>query len=273
MKTIILIITVLLMASSCSGKTNFSSEEIEKIKQDLQLALINIAESDTMLKDIQHKILIAFISGQIKQDDKDLLAIENSLMKLIAKSKNNIVVYWYSFACYYHSIFYSIKKDKKNSEKILIEGINQIEKIGTKNSEHYALLAMMQSFSIQFAPGIRAPFISKNVKLNAEKALAIDSLNLRAYYVLGSNDYYTPEQYGGGKKAENYLKKALSLKDQSQVNPYLPSWGRNSSYELLIKFYMAHNRFDEAKKYYKEANALFPDDYMINQLAAKLVNH
>ena len=131
----------------------------------------------------------------------------------------------------------------------------------------------MESFSIQYASGIEVPFISKRVKQNAEKALQLDSLNLRAYFVLGLNDFYTPEQYGGGKKVEDYLLKAIKLNDQSVSNPYLPSWGKNTAYEMLIRLYINHKLFAEAKKYYQEAIALFPDDYMINKLANELINH
>lgn len=166
-----------------------------------------------------------------------------------------------------------IHKDLKKSEKVLDSGIEKLEEIDQKSSEHFALLALMESFSIQFSAGIKVPFISANVKKNGEKAIELDSLNLRAYYVLGSNDFYTPAQYGGGKKAENYFKKAIQLKSQSVKNPFLPSWGKNSAYELLIRFYINKEQFSEAKKYFQEAIALFPNDYMINQLASKLINH
>jgi tetratricopeptide (TPR) repeat protein len=140
-------------------------------------------------------------------------------------------------------------------------------------SDFSTLLALMESFSIQYASGIEIPFISKRVKQNAEKALQLDSLNLRAFFVLGSNDFYSPEQYGGGKKTASYLIKAIKLNEQSVPNPYLPTWGKNSAYEMLIRFYINHKKFAEAKEYYQEAITMFPDDYMINKLAKELINY
>jgi len=166
-----------------------------------------------------------------------------------------------------------IEKDSKGSEKILDDGILRLNKAGNLNSEQLALLALMESFSIQYASNIETPAIARRVKQNAEKALQLDSLNLRAYYVLASNDFYTPEEYGGGKKASAYLKKAISLNDQSIVNPYLPSWGKSSSYEMLIRLKIKQKQFAEAKKYYHEAIDLFPDDYMINILSKDLINY
>jgi pentatricopeptide repeat protein len=42
---------------------------------------------------------------------------------------------------------------------------------------------------------------------------------------------------------------------------------------MLIRFYIKHKQFVEAKKYYQEAIALFPDDYMIIRLAKDLINN
>jgi hypothetical protein len=272
MKTLfIYLVSTIFLLSSCKGNSSYSESEILSIRKSQEATLNSINLSDTLLQNIQQKVLKAFVNSKINNTDKELIALELSLLDLNKKSSNNIIIYWYSFACYYHSILLIIEKDNKKSEEILDKGIKEIESVNLKNSEHLALLALMESFSIQFAPGIQAPFISKRVKENTEKALQIDSLNLRAYYVLGSNDFYTPEQYGGGKKTESFLKKAISLKDQTVSNPYLPSWGKNSAYELLIRFYIKKQNLNEAKKYYKEAIAAFPDDYMINKLASELI--
>jgi tetratricopeptide (TPR) repeat protein len=241
------------------------------LKETLSASLKSIDQNDTLLINIQGKVMDAFIKGKISKSDKGLIDLEQALLKL--NNNNGIIIYWYSYTCYYHSIFLMIEKDNKGSEKILGEGIRQLKNVSKLNSEHLALLALMESFSIQYASGIEIPFISKSVKQNAEKALQLDSLNIRAYFVLGSNDFYSPEQYGGGKKAAGYFIKAIKLNDQSVSNPYLPSWGKNSAYEMLIRFYINHKQFSEANKYYQEAISLFPDDYMINNLAKNLINN
>ena len=99
----------------------------------------------------------------------------------------------------------------------------------------------------------------------------MDSTNLRGYYVFASNDFYTPEKYGGGQDAEKYLIKAISLPDQKIKNDYLPSWGKEESYEMLIKLYIKKEKWVLAKKYFQEGNKEYPESYTINQLASKLV--
>jgi tetratricopeptide (TPR) repeat protein len=114
-------------------------------------------------------------------------------------------------------------------------------------------------------------FISVDVKKNVDSAISLDSTNLRAWYVSASNDFHTPELYGGGKKAEKYLQKAISLPAQEIINSYLPSWGKEESYEMLIKLYIQKENWDMAKKYFQEGATAFPESYVINQLASKLV--
>lgn len=271
--TLVYLACTILLMNSCKGNIRYTENEKIVVKQSQEASLKSINQNDTLLNNIQQKVMDAFVQAKISQSDKSLVSLEQALLKQNFNNKNSIIIYWYSYTCYYHSILLMIEKDNKNSEKILDEGIEQLNNITHKNSEHLALLALMESFSIQYASGIEVPFISKRVKQNAEKALQLDSLNLRAYFVLGSNDFYTPEQYGGGKKAERYLVKAIKLNDQTILNPYLPSWGKNSAYEMLIKLYIKQKLFSEAKKYYQEAIALFPDDYMINKLATELINH
>jgi len=274
MKTILIYLACsIFLVNSCKGNKCYSEREITAIKQSQDAFPKIISANDTLLNDIQQKVMNAFIKDQISRSDKEMVALGQALLNLNKNKKNDIVTYWYSYTCYHHSILSVIRKENKSSEKILDEGIKRLNNVSLKNSEHYALLALMEGFSIQFASGIEIPFISKRAKQNAEKALQLDSLNLRAYYVSGSNDFYTPEQYGGGKKAENYLLKAIKLNDQYVSNSYLPSWGKNSAYELLIRLYISRKQFIEAKRYYKEAITLFPDDYMINRLANELINY
>jgi pentatricopeptide repeat protein len=271
--TLIYLVCSIFFMNSCKANLRYSEKGITAIKEPQSASLKSADQNDTLLIDIQGKVMDAFVKGKISKSDKGLADLEQALLNLNSNNNNSIIIYWYSYTCYYHSILLMSEKENKSSEKILYEGITQLKKVSNPNSEHIALLALMESLSIQFASGIEIPFISKRVKQNAEKALQLDSLNLRAYYVLGSNDFYSPEQYGGGKKAEGYLIKATKLKDQSVANPYLPSWGKNSAYEMLIRFYIKHKQFAEAKKYYQEAITLFPDDYMINRLAKDLINN
>ena len=225
--------------------------------------------SDTLLVNIQTKIIDAFVVAVDTKENGESLKIQKQLESLYKEKNQNLILYWQAYSHYFSSLYYLIQQDKKQAEKEIDKSIEILENIENKNSEDYALLANSQNFSSQFK-GMEAIFISQKVKKNGAKAIELDATNLRAYYVLGANDFFTPKMYGGGKKAEEYFKKAISLSSQKMKNPYLPSWGKDDAYEYLIRFYIREKRWKEAKKYFQEAIKLYPNSYNINRLAKSL---
>jgi tetratricopeptide (TPR) repeat protein len=225
--------------------------------------------SDDILNGIQDKIEVAMNNCFIKNSISPLDSLSKSLDEF--KSQNNIIQYWKSYIDYYKGVFYLKLGDQDNSEKIIKKAYTTLGKISNKNSEDYALLALVQSFYIQFTSGMSAGALSSKIVGNAEKALELDSTNLRGWYVLGSNDFYTPASFGGGKKVEYYLKKAISTVSESPKNPYLPTWGREYAFELLIRYYIQNKKAEEAGKYLQIAEKEYPGNYFIDEYKNKLL--
>jgi TolA-binding protein len=251
-----------------SGTDNIN--QINKTEIVNCLAQFENVQSDSLLVDIQNKIYNAFVKDRISQKNDALNELSIQLENLYKAKNQNLILYWRSYLQFYSSINYLVKGDNKSAENEINEGIEFIESIEKKYSEDYALLAMLQSFSIQFNT-MNAMYISVDIKKNVNSAISLDSTNLRAWYVFASNDFYTPEQYGGGKEAEKYLLKAIPLPAQKIENSYLPSWGKEESYEMIIKLYIKKEKWDLAKKYFQDGIAAFPKSYIINQLASELV--
>ncbi|MEM1336405.1 MAG: hypothetical protein AAGF96_01585 [Bacteroidota bacterium] len=230
---------------------------------------LNTQEKE-VLQGIQGKIFNAFVQSNIQHDPAPLIVIQEQLKGLAAKKQNRLLTYWQAYLQYYAAIFYLSQENKEKAEAEIDIAVDLMDDLGDKNSEDYALLALVESFSIQFK-GLKAMFISGSIKKNGKRAISLDPKNCRAYYVLASNDFYTPEQYGGGEQAEELLVKALSLPAQQQQNPYLPSWGKEESYELLVKHYVKSDQRDKAKRYCKEGLELFPNSYGLGKLAISLL--
>lgn len=233
-------------------------------------ASLEVNKRDTILVNIQNKIYTSFINSFELGNTQKLIKIENELKEI--KNHDQIVSYWIAYSKYYESIFHIKMNNKKSAKKEINEAIEIIERIKNKNSESYALLANLYSFSTQFADGMSAINISSKTKSNAEMAIKLDSDNLRAWYILGANDFYTPRMYGGGKKCEEYLLKSISLDEQKIKNPYMPSWGKNNAFSLLVAYYMEKKEHEKALEYLNKALLLYPDDYMLNQYAKQLKN-
>ncbi len=256
-----------LLFVSCKGNTtDFNKSQIISYQAQTQSI-----QQDSLLVGIQEKIYNAFVQSFMTKNNDELDLLSKDLENLYSTKKNNIILYWKSYLQFYSSIYYLRKGDKETAEKEIDKGIDWLNEMKNKNSEDLALLSMMESFSLQFTLGFKIPIISKRVKNNAKLSIKMDPTNLRGYYVYASNDFYTPEKFGGGKKAEKYLLKAISLPAQKIKNDYLPSWGKEESYEMLIKLYIKKENWDLAKKYFQEGIKVFPESYTINQLASKLV--
>lgn len=253
-----------LLFISCKGNTTQTVSAVSYYKQVEQL------KSDSLLVGIQSKIYTAFVRSITSKDNRPLSKLSGELNELNKTKQNNLILYWRSYLQFYSSIYYAKKGDKKTAEKEIDKGIDWLEEMKGKNAEDYALLAMLQGFGIQFK-GMKAMFVSRSIKKHAKQAIAIDSTNPRAYYVYASNDFYTPAKYGGGKEAEAYLLKSISLPSQRIKNAYLPSWGKEEAYEMLIKLYIEKEKWESAKRYYLEGTKEFPESYTLHQLAPKLV--
>ena len=275
--------TVFLLLLSCQNRTldnkieKSISYEIQELSIDsprLEASSLHITKKiDTThkyLSNVQSKIYNAFIQSMISKNNSSLNYVYSRLNKINSIKKTNIVQYWMAFLQFYNAIYYSENGDKTNSENSIEKGVEIMNNMRNKNSEDYTLLSYLQAFSLQFK-GMKAAFYVSKVNENIETALAIDSSNLRANFVYASNDFYTPEKYGGGSKVEYYLKKCISLPIQSIESDILPSWGKEESYEMLIKFYLNKKDYSSAKFWFSNATNEFPDSYVINKLASKLI--
>lgn len=261
-----LLLFVLFLFPSCKGYT-IEKDFSEFVNYSDQITEI---KSDSLLKDVQNKIYNSFVQSLLSKDNKPLRELSLKLKELYNEKELNLILYWRSYLQFYSSIYFSEMQEKNMSEKEIDIGINWLKNMKGKNSEDFALLSMLQGYSMQFK-GTKVMFISINLKKNIKKAIALDSVNPRAYYVYASNDFYTPEKYGGGSEAEEYLLKAISLTAQKIKNEYLPSWGKEEAYEMLIKLYIKTQKWDLAKEYFEKGIREFPKSYSISLLASELV--
>lgn len=223
---------------------------------------------DTLLNGIQDKIDAAFMASFRQGGTGKMEAIDCQLEKLPAST--SFRDYWLAYSAYYQAIYYLKFNRREQSAEKIAACISRLESKKDRDSEAYALLALAQSFSFQFASGMQAGVLSAKVRRNAEKACELAPSNPRAWYVRGSNDYYTPKSLGGGEKTEEYLLKAIALDEGEKSDMHLPRWGKPEAYGLLISFYLDRKDKENARKYIDRGLALYPDDYGINECAAKL---
>lgn len=222
------------------------------------------------LDSIQSKIFSAFLSDIMSQTNAEMSFIGNKLDDLSKQKPNSVISYWQAYLQFYQGIYYLKVEHAERCKNEFDKGISILTNLKNKNTEDYALLARLQGISMRFA-GMNAPSLAQEMSSNAKKAIELDPDNLRANLIYASNDYYTPAIFGGGKDAEKYLLKAISLPEQKVVNTYMPSWGKDEAYEMLIKLYLMREDKASAKKYYDEAIKLYPGNFILKQLESQFM--
>lgn len=226
-------------------------------------------EQKDLLSDIQYSIYNAFRSSIMSQDDTDLRSIRFELETMQKKTPNNLILYWCAYTDYYLTILYLQINDRDKAGKSAETGMNTLMGIQTKTSDDYALLSLLQGLLIQFS-GMHAASVAMDMKKNASMAVDIDPENIRANYAYGITDFFTPEAYGGGQVAEKYFLKAISLPTQKIPGKYHPSWGKEESYEYLIRLYIKEGQTDKAMKYCEEGLKSYPSNYILKGLKETL---
>ncbi|UOG75599.1 hypothetical protein MTX78_03160 [Hymenobacter tibetensis] len=219
------------------------------------------ARGQNVLTGIQRQI-----TWQTPADSLQLLA--KNLNQLRSEKPNAFLNYWEAFTQYH--LYFRAGKDEAQAQEALNKGIELLEAIPSKTTEHYALLSLLQGLNLKFASFLTVAFKAGTVKENAEKAVAMAPDNLRAHYASGINDFYTPKQYGGGKMAATHFLKAISLPDKLDPNPYAPNWGKADAYCYLVQAYQAAGKTDLARKYAAEGLSKYPDHARLQGLVAKL---
>ncbi|MEM9722741.1 MAG: hypothetical protein AAGA10_25975 [Bacteroidota bacterium] len=226
------------------------------------------AQQVPVLEGIQGTIERVFMESMITQENKLRPLIEN-LATVHAEMPNSWLVYWEGYGHYYEGIYFMEMDQKSAGIETLKQGIELVESQEKMNAEDHVLAGTLMSLQMGLSPGSIMTLSSKSNK-HFQQALKLAPNNLRAYLALGRSDYYKPKMFGGGKKVEEYFKKALSLEDSYSDDPYAPSWGRVDTYAMLVQYYAREERGDEAKVYCKKGLALFPSDPRLNELDSKL---
>jgi len=245
---------------------NACEASVKEVK-DYQATFVSMTENDD-LEQIESRIQTAFYQSFMQQST-DVL---DEIIKELKNMPTNIWTdYWLAYAQFRKALFHIAQNDTEKSEAIAATALEIVANIKEKTSEHYALQAMIHSFTIQFMRGIQAGVASQKVSSMLKKAKKLDDKNLRAYFVMGSQDFYTPEQYGGGQKVEEFLTQAIALDDQYNDNSVLPTWGKDEAYELLLEFYIKKEQYEKAKTLFQEASTAYPNSYRLMQMGTKLV--
>jgi tetratricopeptide (TPR) repeat protein len=224
----------------------------------LLLAAVLPLQAQNLQTEIDSAFIHYFKTGRMEEIDR----IINALHLENKSSNNRYLNYWTAYGRYKKSLCAQsnpAEEFQKTARIELSEALKCLNKIKNKESEDYALLAILKNYSVAFVANVKIPFVSGEAKKYAQKAIDMDPQNLRAYLALGIRDYYTPAVYGGKTQFEELFLKAISLRDKYGNNPNDPSWGKNDAYYYLLDHYCRKD-MEKARHLFSEAIELYPDD-------------
>ena len=128
-------------------------------------------------------------------------------------------------------------------------------------SEPRVLLAAI--YGIEIAHNwMNGPTLGPKSSALADKAIALDSTNPRAYLILGASKLNTPSIFGGNvDKAVEYFRKSISIFESEPKKPASdlePSWGYIDALTWLGLAYEKQDRYTAALAEYRKALAADP---------------
>lgn len=132
-----------------------------------------------------------------------------------------------------------MEKEEAKRDAYLDEGDRELSEaislLGKDNDETYVLAAMLANARMAVKPQARWQKYGKLFEENLGKAKAENPENPRIYYLYGTNKFFTPKMWGGGKKAAlPYFEKAKNFFDKEySVDITDISWGKAANSYFL----------------------------------------
>ncbi len=211
------------------------------MKKTILLAAMAIsvatAQAQQDYKGVLERAFLAFDTTM----DMNVKLEQSNKLALITKKWDNEWVTHYYLAYAKTQLAYNDKEPAAKREAYLDEAEKEKQDAVTllkkENDETYVLAAMIAHARMIIDPMNRWQKYGQLFQQNLESAKEANPDNPRMYYLQGVNKFYTPKQFGGGKKAaQPYLEKADGLytkeagKDISQ-----PHWGKGKNAYFLAQ--------------------------------------
>lgn len=253
---------IFLAVSLCVSAVEISAQNTQVTENQNEI-------KKSVFSGMQEKIEAAFGKSFALQNLQEFDLLESQIIE--NQSNENLKNYWLSYLYFYKSIYFLKMKNQEKARDFLTQSIDILQNTKTKTAEDYALLVNEKSLFFPFLKS-QAELMKNDAEIKSllEKGFKLNKENPRLLAVAGIYDAQTPKEYGGGKKAEKYLLKALSVKDKNLNNSELPRWGKEQAYEFLIQFYIAENQKDKAKLFLEKFKTEFPQNHSLKKLESLL---
>lgn len=198
------------------------------------MSLITVAETNNFKKDMQK----ALTTLRADDDKTNYFELGNSFAAIAVNNPNRVEPLYYS--AYSYILASWELADPSEKAKMLEKSKSKIDealKMEPNNDEILVLEAFYYQAMIMTNPQKYGQSYSIMASNLLNEAQNIKETNPRAQFLLAQNAYYTPAEYGGGKKvALPLFKKAADYyKSQDNSNYLSPVWGEATNTAMIQK--------------------------------------
>lgn len=168
----------------------------------------------------------------------EFLDLANKFSRIAeAEPKEWLPEYYASFCTVMQSFFIEDNKEKDKLLNNAMDIINKAEAKSPNNSEILVVKAFILQMQISIDPMARGMKYGMEADRLISKAIELAPGNPRPYMLRGQSQFYTPEQFGGGKvKAKVNIEKAIEKYNTFvPESPIHPNWGKKEAEEMLVK--------------------------------------
>lgn len=170
------------------------------------------------------------------QNSDELIAISNTFDRIAQKEANKWLPYYYASYANFSVLFFNQDLSIDQKTAILDKAQQELDK-ALKINENESEIYVLQAFIYQMR--ITDPSLGYKYSTLSNEALAkaktLNPHNPRYYYLKGTNLFYTPAEFGGGKEAAKPLfgKAAELFSKVSHENTLMPIWGEQHNSIML----------------------------------------
>lgn len=168
----------------------------------------------------------------------EYLDLSNRFLRIAeAEPKEWLPEYFASYCTVMQSFFVEDNKEKDKLLNSAMEIINKAEVKSKDNPEILVVKAFILQMQISIDPMVRGMKYGMESERLLTKAIELNPGNPRPYVLRAESQFYTPEQFGGGKaKAKLNFEKAIEkYKTFVPESPIHPNWGKKEAEDMLEK--------------------------------------
>ncbi len=200
----------------------------------LFISITAFSQSEKYMQVMQQNI--ALLDSAKSKDDYQKLA--NKFEMIASKEQNQWLPFYYAAFCNQMMCYNGLKGDDIDvvCDKADVQ-LAKADSLQPKNAEIMVLKARVTGARVMVSPMTRGAKFGRKSGEILQQAIAIDSLNPRAYLTAGQALFYTPKMFGGGKeKAKPILQKSADCYNKFQpTTPLHPNWGKGFCGYLLMQ--------------------------------------